>query len=132
MLLVLGEAGQRVALPERQQLILGADAARLTVEAGAGVRGGLGGQRVGVGRGGGDVDGRPGALEGQRAPGPQRVVAPPGQVVVRGVEGGRSVVGPAFGGVVGGVLVHLFLCLRKEKERRFQYAACIYSKGTQT
>lgn len=37
VLLVLGQAGQRVALPEREQLVLGADAARRPVEGGAGV-----------------------------------------------------------------------------------------------
>lgn len=107
MLLVLGQAGQRVPLPQRQQLVLGANAARRPVEAGAGVRH-LGGQRVWV-RGGGDVEAGPGAVQRQRAPGAQGVVASPGKVVLRGVEGGRSVVGAAFGGVVA-VLVQLFLC----------------------
>lgn len=112
MLLVLGEAGQRVALPERQQLVLGADAARRPVEGGAGVMR-LGGKRVRVRGGGGDLDAGPGAVEGQRAPGSQRVLASPGQVVLRGVEGGRSVVGAALGVVVAGVLVKFFLWFSK-------------------
>lgn len=112
MLLVLGQAGQGVALPEREQLVLGADAARRPVEGGAGVVR-LGGQRVRVRGGGGDVDAGPGVVEGQRAPGSQRVLASPGQVVLRGVEGGRSVVGATFGAVVAGVLVQFFLWFSK-------------------
>lgn len=112
MLLVLGQAGQRVALPERQQLVLGADAARRPVEGGAGVMR-LGGKRVRVRGGGGDLDAGPGAVEGQRAPGAQRVLASPRQVVLRGVEGGRSVVGAPFGVVVVGVLVKFFLWFGK-------------------
>lgn len=112
MLLVLGQAGQRVALPERQQLVLGADAARRPVEGGAGVMR-LGGKRVRVRGGGGDLDAGPGAVEGQRAPGAQRVLAAPRQVVLRGVEGGRSVVGAPFGVVVVGVLVKFFLWFGK-------------------
>lgn len=114
MLLVLGEAGQRAALP--QQLVLGADAARRPVEGGAGVLR-LRGQRVGVG-GGGDVEAGPGAVEGQRAPGAQRVVAPPRQVVLRGVEGGRRVVGAALGAVVVGVLVQFFLWSEEKKKKK--------------
>lgn len=126
VLLVLGQAGQRVALPEREQLVLGSDAARRPVEGGAGVLH-LGGQRVRVRGGGGDVDAGPGAVEGQRAPGSQRVVASPGQVVLRGVEGGRPVVGATFGAVVAGVLVKFFLWFSKRK-RVVQYVNRVAAK----
>lgn len=99
VLLVLGQAGQGVALPECQQLVLGADAAWWPVEGGAGVRR-LGGQRVRVRGGCGDVEVRPGAMKGQGAPGSQRVVASPLQVVLGGVEGGWSIVGATFGTVI--------------------------------
>lgn len=108
VLLVLGQAGQGVALSESQQLVLGAYASRRPVEGGAGVLR-LGGERVRVRCGGGDVEPGPGAVEGKRSPGSQRVFASPGQVVLRGVEGWRSVVGATFGGVVAGVLVQFFL-----------------------
>lgn len=62
------------------------------------------------------MDAGPGAVEGQRAPGAQRVVGSPGQVVLRGVEGGRSVVGATFGAVVAGVLVEFFLWFSKRNK----------------
>lgn len=114
MLLVLGQARQRVAFPERQQLVLGADAARRPLEGGAGV-GRLRGQRVRVRGGRRDVEVRAGAVEGQGAPGAQRVVASPGQVVLGGMEGGRGVVGTPFGGVVARVLVQFFLWFKKRQ-----------------
>lgn len=111
MLLVLGQAGQRVALPKREQLVLGPDSAGRPVEGGAGVVR-LAGEGVRVG-GGRDVDARARAVEGQRAPGAQGVLSPEGQVMLRGVEGGRSVGEAAFGAVVARVLVQLPLCWTK-------------------
>lgn len=116
MLLVLVQAGQGVSLPEGQQLVLGADAARRPVKAGAGV-GCLGGKRVRVWGGGGDVEVRTGSMEGQGAPGSQCVIASPGQVVLRGVEGGWSVVGATFVSVITRVFIKFFLCcIRKGKK----------------
>lgn len=114
VLLVLGQAGQCVALPQCKQLVLGADATWWPVEGGAGVLR-LAGERVRVGGGGGDVDARSRAIEGQSPPGSQCVLASPRQVVLRGVEGGRSVVGATFGAVVVGVLIKFLLWFRKRQ-----------------
>lgn len=114
MLLVLVQAGQGVSLPEGQQLVLGADAARRPVKGGAGV-GRLGGKRVRVR--GGDVEVWTGSMEGQGAPGSQCVVAPPRQVVLRGVEGRWSVVGATFVAVITRVFIKFFLCCIKKGKK---------------
>lgn len=111
VLLVLGQARQCVALPECEKLVLGPDSAWRPVEGRAGVVR-LARQRVWVG-GRGDVDARPRAIEGQRPPGSQSVLSSEGQVMLRGVEGGRSVGEATFGTVVAGVLVKFSLCFRK-------------------
>ncbi len=80
VLLVLGQAGQRVALPESEQLVLGANTARRPVKGGAGVLR-LAGKRIRV-RGGWDVDAGPRAVKGQRASGSQCVFTSPRQVVL--------------------------------------------------
>lgn len=83
VLLALGKAGQRAALPQRQELILGHDPAR-----GVGqrlqtrvVRRLGGGQRIWVGSGW-QVDSGAGGVQGKSPPGPEGVVTPPGQMVL--------------------------------------------------
>lgn len=130
MLLVLGQARQRVALPKRQQLVLGPDSAWWPVEGGAGVvRLARERVRVGCGR---DVDAGPRAVEGQRAPGAQGVLSPEGEVMLRGVEGGRSVGEAAFGAVVARVLVQFPLCWVKRRRcaRRLEQQTIIIKKPT--